>query len=796
MTSMNDDARAGGDQAYLRTLGEFLRRNRLLVLGVPIVAVLVTAAFVQVITPVYEAEALIRVEEERATVPLAEALRTFTAGGGSKIHTEMAVLRTRVVAEDVVDDLNLHVDVRAPRRVPRAALFDRLSAERTAQEGEYRLEREGRGFRVPGAAGGSEAAGVVVRPGEPVRLPGVELVLAEGALDHDVIALRVRPFARAVIDFRRTVRVHQPSRDADVIAVAYQGRDRVLVRDVPAIMAARFIERRQAGKSAEARAMVSFLGERIAHVTAELDSMEREVVEFREANRMISVEEEAKAEVERLAMLQAARDAADAERVAIAQSMDQAAAEEGSTARRLMYFPTLLRSSAASEIMGMLTELENRRSALLELRTPEDPEVRVLTERIEELERELARNAVAYLDGLSNQVESYDRTLNRFRAELDRIPARQIRLARMEREASVLEEAYLLIEARRQQAELEAATADWTVQVVDPPVLPVDPVRPRKLLSVLLAGILGLVAGFGAALTREQLDTRVRTREDLRTASGAVPVLGTIPRMSEALASGRQPGGRGLGVGLSRGLGRVVGRRNGGRLELTHRLVTGTDPANPVSEAYRTLRTNITFARLDQRPRTLVFTSAMPGDGKSTSASNLAITLAQQGLDSVLVDADLRRGRLHRILSVPLEPGLADILLGHTAIEEAVRLIELDRGATLRFIPGGTLPPNPADLLASERMREVIAELVDRYDTVLLDAPPLSLAADAAILGTRVDGVVLVARAGITDRAALGAAIQRLEEVGAPILGTVLNDVATPKGHYYAEAQSGGGGEA
>jgi capsular exopolysaccharide synthesis family protein len=442
----------------------------------------------------------------------------------------------------------------------------------------------------------------------------------------------------------------------------------------------------------------------------------------------------------------------------------------------------------------MLADLENRRSTLLELRTPEDPEVVTLTDRIEELERELSANALAYIDGLSNQVESYDRTLDRFRARLDAVPARHIQLARMEREAGLLEETYLLLETRRKQGELDAAITDHTVQIVDPAALPVDPIRPRKVLSVLMAGVLGLVLGFGAAFGREQLDTRVRSREDLRSASGEVPVLGTIPRMPAAHRADAA-GGRGLAGVVGRvgrvGRGTGFGRgSNGGSPGLPARLVTGIDPRSPVSEAYRALRTNITFARVERPPRTLVFTSAMPGDGKSTSASNLAITLCQQGQKCVLVDADLRRGALNQAFSVPREPGLADALLERASIDEVIQLIELERGggAHLRFIPSGVYPPNPAELLGSERMRHLLAELVDRYDAVIIDAPPLNVVTDAAILGIHADGVILVARAGVTDRGALAHATQQLEAIRAPVLGTILNDVDVRRERYYGDA--------
>jgi capsular exopolysaccharide synthesis family protein len=784
-----------GEGMHLRDLWRFLQRNRFLALGIPALTVLLTVAFVQRATPIYEAETLLRVDERRPTPDLArDAVRALALGGGSSIATELAVLRTRSLAEDVVDSLSLHTHVVSPRRVPRSELFEQLSTARTAPEGQYRLERVDGGFRIPartapagaapggapGAAPGAVAAGQVVRPGETVSLPGIVLILAPGALAHAAIELEVERFPVAVTRFRGTAGVEQPAREADVLAITYEAADPVLARDVVALMADRFIARRQQAKSAEARGTVRFLDDQITDVSGQLLVTENAIRTFREANRTISVEAEARADVERLAMLQAEREAAAAERAALGRSLERSTAEEGGTARRLMYFPTLLRSAAAAEMMASLTNLESRRAELLERRTPDDPEVLALTERIQELEAELSGSALAYLQGLTHQVEAYDRALAAFRSELDAVPARHIQMARLTREAGLLEEIYLLLEMRRKEAEIAAAVPDPSVHVVDPAVVPHEPVRPRKFLSVLMAGLLGTVLGLGMAFAREQMDTRVRTREDLRTASGDLPVLGTIPRMAP--------------VGQRRVI-RVLGRRNGARLDTGEPLLTGTDPHSPVSEAYRALRTNITFTRTERPARTMVFTSAMAGDGKSTSASNLAITLARQGLQSVLVDGDLRRGSLHTLFGVPREAGLSDVLLGRASLEEVVRVVDPEQSdSPLRFIPAGAPPMNPAELLGSEAMRAVLADLVDRYDTVIIDAPPLNLVTDAAVLGTRADGVILVARSGATDRDALAHALAQLEAVGATVLGTVLNDVDVRTERYsggsYAAAGS------
>jgi capsular exopolysaccharide synthesis family protein len=194
---------------------------------------------------------------------------------------------------------------------------------------------------------------------------------------------------------------------------------------------------------------------------------------------------------------------------------------------------------------------------------------------------------------------------------------------------------------------------------------------------------------------------------------------------------------------------------------------------------------------MGEPPRSLVFTSPTPGDGKSTSAANLAITLAQQGLRCLLVDADMRRGALNEAFKVRREPGLSNLVLGRAALESAVVQVDLGESGSLDFLPTGTVPPNPAELLASAEMQGLLERLTANYEMVILDAPPLTLVTDAALLGSYADGVVVVARAGTTDRGAVIYALEQLRAVRAPVLGVILNDVDQKKEQYYGSYSAG-----
>ena len=278
-------------------------------------------------------------------------------------------------------------------------------------------------------------------------------------------------------------------------------------------------------------------------------------------------------------------------------------------------------------------------------------------------------------------------------------------------------------------------------------------------------GILaGLLLGFVVALARELTDTVVRSRDEIARITG-LPILSSIP-------------------GQRRKLRRAAGE--GSRAEL--RIVARHDRLSSTAEAYRALRSSVTFSDATRRHslHTLLLTSAEPQDGKSTTAVNLAMVLAEQGLRVVLVDADHRRPTLHQVLGVSRRPGLADLLSGDATDLEVRRSVELPEfaGGSLDFIPAGTPVPNPAEVAGSEAMRALVGKLVSEYDLVLIDTPPLSKATDAAVMGTNADGVILVTRLDRTTREAMRRAAEELRAVGAPVLGTVVIDTRDERDRY------------
>jgi non-specific protein-tyrosine kinase len=291
--------------------------------------------------------------------------------------------------------------------------------------------------------------------------------------------------------------------------------------------------------------------------------------------------------------------------------------------------------------------------------------------------------------------------------------------------------------------------------VVEPAVGPPDPVSPRPLLNALLAAVVGLLLAVGIASLAEHLDDRLKTSEEVEGWLG-LPTLGGIVRM----------------------------KGDAGRHEM-YRLATLMRPRSPAAEAYRALRTNVAFASVDKPLRTILVTSSVPREGKTTTAANLAIALAQAGQRTLLVDGDLRKPGIHRLFDLPNTYGLTTLLrFDDTKVSSVVHQTEV---VGLRVLTSGPLPPNPAEVLGSQRMRNALVGLQGEADIVVLDSPPLQAATDAAIVSSIVDGTILVINTARTRRADVRHGREALAKVNARVLGVVLNRLSgrARAGYYY-----------
>lgn len=353
------------------------------------------------------------------------------------------------------------------------------------------------------------------------------------------------------------------------------------------------------------------------------------------------------------------------------------------------------------------------------------------------------------LNSLEIKIADTEEEITRLQEEMaGMISARQI--ADTQEQITTLES--MLITFRGNYASLLANTSQGavnTLRVVERAPLPTRPISSNRIATLLLGATIGFSLAAGAAYLMEYLDNTVKTPEDL----GKITDLPLIGFLGEA----EQKDG-------------------------SDSVVVATEPRSLMAEAFRSLRTNLEFAAVDRPLRTILVTGPDPDSGKTTVAANLALSIALSGRRTLLLDADLRRPRIHKLLQLNQGPGLTDIFRDATDVIGAVRT--WGPHDELAVISSGAPPPNPAELLASVRMEEILAELRDEADTVIIDSPPF-LVADAAILAARVDGVVLVVRPGRTTHDAIKAMLEQLRRADARVLGIVVNRIPRRGGSYY-----------
>lgn len=290
-----------------------------------------------------------------------------------------------------------------------------------------------------------------------------------------------------------------------------------------------------------------------------------------------------------------------------------------------------------------------------------------------------------------------------------------------------------------------------TLTVIEPAALPDTPIGPNSLYTILLAAAIGFILAAGAAYLLEYLDDTLKNPDDVfkelqLTTLGAVPDIGEVQAAPAAL-------------------------------------VTLKDGQSPGKEAYRVLRTNLQFAAVDKPLKQLMITSPGPSEGKSMTTANLGIALAQAGEQVIIIDADLHRPRQHRLFKLANNVGLTTALLDPHSQPEA--LLQETTQPGLRVLVSGPLPPNPAELLGSGRMHQLLEKLQSQADVLVLDSPPTTILADAAILSTQIDGVLLVLKSGVTRREIARRAVGALTHVNARIVGVLLNHMPTRGGGYY-----------
>jgi capsular exopolysaccharide synthesis family protein len=478
--------------------------------------------------------------------------------------------------------------------------------------------------------------------------------------------------------------------------------------------------------------------------------------------------------------LQELRVTAMTDRQALLASLDNLLRIKDTADGRLAYerllsvpaFARQLNSSSPSTIaIERLRVQEDNRASLLRRLGPNDPDVKSVERQIETSKRDIEATTRTYAEGLGEQVRALDGRIALLRESVQLLPDQQVEYARLLRNQKGVEDIMNQVQGRLKEAEITAAVQDSTAIVLDRAELPGGSLGTSRPAIFAVALFAGLLIGVLVAFLRDWLDTTVHNEQDVMAIVRS-PVIGIIPNLRQDALSAKY---RTL----------VSGERASKSLTAAKPVREG-ETQTMAAEAYRALRTNLSYVSPAKPPRVIVVTSALSGDGKTTSASNLAVTLAQQNKRVLLIDAETRRGNMHTLFGIEATPGFFDLLYGQATPGECIRRVALEGTGHLDVLPSGGMPnTNAADLLVASRLAPFFERLRMQYDYVLIDTPPLNLFTDAALIGAHADATLLVARADRTERQALKFAVLQLQHVQANLAGAILNGVDLRRNSRY-----------
>ena len=683
------------------------------------------------------------------------------------VLSEALVLKTQQLALRVVDapQLQLRLEMSDPSMF-RGDFFHSIVVDSAASPGHYFLHQ-------PGSPGTyvlrEEQSGTVLWSGtqeSPVEGPGVSLRVVKTELPHHGIRFRIVTADEAAAWVRGGISYSVVSQ-TNAVTIRFTSTDRTLV---PHVLNQTAIELQQDGKERAletALQRVRYINNELRTRDGELQEKLRELQTFKETQQVVNLTAEEQTIVESIRGLErqrqdvlirisALRDASETSDSLGVEVLNRLAALESTASNTAVLY----------QIRNLLQMYEERRSltaGVLGLRE-DNPQVGALDERIRTGHAELRAAVRAALESLEQRREALDSEVDVLRSHLLTFPGKETRIAQLEIERDILQDTYSYLLGQSQQAQLQAATISHYVQILDgasPAVRVGTSLRDKVILGLLV----GLLLGLGGAFFLEYLDQTIKTAGDVERVI-AVPVLGLVPLEAS-----------------------FVGRSN--KVQQPVVVSTSLAPDHPSVEAFRSIRTNVTFVAAERAIQFLAFTSPGPGEGKSTIAVNVAVALAQSTATKVLlVDGDLRRPTVHRAFQLIAEPGLTDILVGKATVQETVRA---DVAPKLDVIPSGRRPPNPSELLGSNSMQQFIAEVRRDYDYIVVDTPPTLPVTDSTVIGATADAMILVVKSGETEEAAAQRAVAQLRRVNARIAGVVLNGVSRRHEQLYSYYSYGGG---
>ena len=713
-----------GDEIDFRDLFGIVIAGRWLLISVAAVVLLMGALYAWVAPRIYAADGLIQVETQRAGLSPALAEMSELMGGETPVTAEIEIIRSRMVLGKVVDELNLSL-------VATPAYFPLIGSSLARRDSTGKDDVASAWFGLRRYAWGGESIRVTDFA-VPSSFIGNSFILrAKETGQFDLLDPKGRPLASGRVGERLAFQ----------LGGEYGG---IFVQELTAAAGTEFdVVRRHRAEvihGLEQRFGVSERGKQSGILEISLEGADRKLTaetlnKIAEVYLRQNVERKSAEAQQTLGFLneqlpKLRKNVEEAESAINAYRLRQGSAD-------LTKETDLILQQAVTLEQSRL-ELEQRREEALRRFTQNHPVVEAMNAQLAQL--------TAERQGIEAKVKN--------------LPETQQELLRLSRDLEVNSALYVSLLNSAQELEVVKAGTVGNVRIIDAAVVPSEPAKPKIALVLALSLVLGLMAGVAAVFVRRALHSGVEDPAEVENKLGiatysVVPYSDSQRRIARLLKAGRAD---------------------------ANRLLALVDPNGNAIEALRSLRTSLHFGQLEAKNNILMLTGPSPGLGKSFISANLGAVLAASGKKVVVVDADLRRGHLHEYFNVPRTPGITDYISGTAAVADIIHSSQVDG---LHFVSTGTVPPNPAELLLSDSVGELLTFLSQRYDTVILDTPPVLAVTDAAILGRFAGTTLLVLKAGEHSLRMIEDSLKRLRSAGIPVRGTIFNQVGvTGTGRY------------
>ena len=596
----------------------------------------------------------------------------------------------------------------------------------------------------------------------------------------------------------------ESKRETDILTIGYESTSPVEAKLASNAAAEALIKQNKNFARLELTKTREFLGEQLDQISVRLRKSEEDLRLFKLQEGISLLSEETKKLIEKSSDLEARLQDAQTEMEIKREHLNFLQGERGKQDSLLLNVNSVLTSPLLDELRKQIVEMESRYTSLLTKKNynEDHPELVELKKEIDKTKSKLnstIRNVLKVKEGssdplnyrsdlieqiatarieynvASSRVEGLKKAVEDYERRIKLLPDTELALARLERNYQINEKIHSMLVEKYEDAKIAEQAKMGNVRMVEEAIIPKSPIKPKKMMNLMIGIVLGLGLGIGLAVLLHSLDTKIRTLDDMENYVN-LPILGTIPQI------------KGADYNID-DINRQIKKTQGKEKEeledekqlVLSKLITHYSPKSPISEAYRTLRTNLIARRKNTEPMSLLITSSGPKEGKSTTASNLGITLAQMEARVLIIDLDLRRPMVHNIFGLEKENGVSDIIEDESMnIDNIIKKTKIEN---LNVITSGIIPPNPAEIIASDKVDKLLKLLKNKFDYILIDSPPIIAVTDAMILSKKVDHLLVVVSINVTDKDIIKRTKELLNNVDVKITGVVANGVEVQK--YY-----------